>query len=46
LQAAGEQLADDRLDSVELGRGGVDQPGAQVVAEAEASVKLEALSWP
>ena len=32
---AGEQVADDRAQRVELGGGGVDQPGAQVVAEAE-----------
>ena len=32
---AGEQVADDRAQRVELGGGGVDQSGAQVVAEAE-----------
>jgi hypothetical protein len=32
---AGEQVADDRLERLQLGVGGVDQPGAQVVAEAE-----------
>ena len=32
---AGEQVADDRLERLQLGVGGVDQAGAQVVAEAE-----------
>ena len=36
---AGEQVADDRAQRVELGGGGVDQAGAQVVAEAEVGAR-------
>jgi hypothetical protein len=32
---AGEEVADDRLDRVQLAGGGVDQLGEQVVAEGE-----------
>jgi hypothetical protein len=32
---AGEQVADDRLERVQLAGGGVHQPGADVMAESE-----------
>ncbi|HYB25297.1 MAG TPA: hypothetical protein VEF89_01645, partial [Solirubrobacteraceae bacterium] len=34
----GEEVADDRLKCVELAGGGVDEPGAKVVAESEVAV--------